>query len=133
MHDYTRICAHVHKQSMAYYSMRLREYGINAGQFPPLVCACENPGLTQEQIAEKTRTDKSTVAKMIKQLVEGGWIRRRPHPDDKRSNLIFPTDKALTLYPTIAEEKRKWHEALTADLTDAERMVLWMLLEKLKA
>lgn len=130
-YDYTRICAHVHKQSMIFFGNTLKEFGINAGQFPPLMCVCEYPGLTQEQIAEQTKTDKSTVAKMIKQLMEAGLIVRKGNPDDKRSYHIFPTRKALKIYPGIAEKKRRWHESLTRNLTGAEKAILGMLLDKL--
>lgn len=132
MYDYTRICAHVHRQSLIFFGGKLREFGINAGQFPPLMCICDHPGFTQDQIADEVRIDKSTVAKVIKQLIESGFVRREENPADKRSYFVFPTEKARETYPKIAEEKRRWHESLLENLTEAEREVLRMLFEKLK-
>ena len=131
-YDYTRTFAHIYRQSVVFYAARLKELGLNGGQLPHLLCVCDHPGLTQEQIAEKTRTDKSTVTKMLKQLVEMDLVERRGNADDRRSYNVFPTQKALAIYPIIAAEKRRWHEALTRDLTDTEREILRLLLEKLR-
>lgn len=129
--DYTMLFAHVHKQSNIFLADRLKELGVNVGQFPHLMRVCATPGLTQDEIAEKTRTDKSTVAKMLKQLDGAGFVTRKGNPGDKRSLLVFPTQKALDVYPAIMKEKRRWHEKLTGGLTATERHVLDMLLAKI--
>ncbi|MCC8189124.1 MAG: MarR family transcriptional regulator [Planctomycetes bacterium] len=130
--DYTYHCAHVHKQSNIFLATRLKQLGLNVGQFPHLMCVCSNPGLTQDQIALKTKTDKSTVAKMVKQLVDAGFLTRKDNTEDKRSYFVFPTQKALDAYPEIAAEKRKWHAILTSNFTDTERKIFDLLLVKLK-
>jgi Transcriptional regulators len=129
--DYTMIFAHLHKQSNIFLAPRLKELGINVGQFPHLLCVCDKPGIMQDEIAVRTKTDKSTVAKMIRQLVDAGFVTRHENIDDRRSHLVFPTKKALAVYPRIAEEKCVWHASLTATLTEAERQILAMLLAKI--
>ena len=130
--DYTMIFAHVHKQANMFLANRLKELGINVGQFPHLMCLCDHPGITQDEIAERTKTDKSTVAKMVRQLADAGFVRRCENAHDKRSHFVFPTQKALDIHPAIAREKRKWHAELTKNLTPAERSVLDMILTKLR-
>lgn len=129
--DYTMIFAHLHKQSNLFLANRLKELGINIGQFPHLMCVCDNPGLTQDEIAVKTKTDKSTVAKMIRQLVDAGFLRRKDNAGDKRSHFVFPTRKALAIRPAIAKEKQKWHAELTGALTEAERHIFAILVQKI--
>lgn len=129
--DYTMIFAHLHKQSNIFLAPRLKEMGINVGQFPHLLCVCEKPGITQDEIAVRTKTDKSTVAKMMRQLVDAGFVTRHENIDDRRSLLVFPTKKGVAVYPRIAEEKRQWHNSLTENLTDVERQVLGMTLAKI--
>ena len=129
--DYTMTFAHLHKQSNIFLANRLRELGINVGQFPHLMCVCGHPGITQDEIATRTKTDKSTVAKMVKQLAELGFVKRKDNPEDQRSYFVFPTAKALRVYPAIAKEKRRWHDVLLGNLTPAERQILDLLLAKL--
>ena len=131
--DYTYIFAHIHKQSNIHLAPGLKEYGVNVGQFPHLMCVCDNPGLTQDEIAVKTRTDKSTVAKMIKQLVDSGFVRRSDNAEDKRSHFVFPTARALKIYPLIVREKRKWHDLLMSNFTQTERQIFDVLLAKLSS
>lgn len=129
--DYTYIFSHVHKQASIHLAPRLKELGVNVGQFPHLMCVCNNPGITQDEISVRTKTDKSTVAKMIKQLLDAGFVKREDNADDKRSHFVFPTQKALRIYPAIVKEKQDWHDTLTRSLTSEERQIFDLLLAKL--
>lgn len=129
--DYSKMFAHLHKQSNLFFAERFKDLGISAGQFPYLLVVCDNPGLTQDEIAAKTRTDKSTVAKMVGQLEKTGFLRRKENPDDGRSRCVFPTARGLETYPAIAKEKEAWHALLLENFTETEKLVLDILLQKL--
>lgn len=130
-YDYTRACASVARQSLAFHSASLADTKLGGGHLAYFLCIYDNPGITQEGVAEKTRTDRSTVAKMLRQLVDDGFIVRRIAETDRRAYNLFVTKKGNAIHGQAIESVRKWNEHLTKNLTDAEKIVLGMLLDKL--
>ncbi len=52
--------------------------------------------LTQYQLAEKLRLEKSTVSRLVQSLVERGWVERTSNPDNRREVLLALTDAGYT-------------------------------------
>ncbi|MCC8180432.1 MAG: MarR family transcriptional regulator [Planctomycetes bacterium] len=132
MYDYTRVFAMVHRQSFIHYSKELEAFGLSCGQFMYVLHICENPGSNQEQLSEETRIDKGTVAKMLRQLEDAGFVERRICAEDKRAYSLYPTAKARKVYPQLKAMIDNWHDRVLGCLTDTEKVVLQMLLEKLR-
>lgn len=82
------------------------------------------PGASQEELARDLNVNKSTVARHLAVMEEKGYVRREPSPDDRRSLLVFPTEKALALKDQLHDILRTWSAYLTADFTPEERETL---------
>lgn len=95
-----------------------------------IVCICEKPGYTQDELSQQLIIDKSTVTKVLSQLEAIGFITKTKSSNDRRAFNIFPTDKALTIYPRILEIKDEWHHRITENLSDIECDVFERLMEK---
>lgn len=121
----------IYWQSQGYCGKRLKELGITCGQFMYILCICENPGCSQEQVAESTYIDKSTVAKAIQQLLKAGYITRNVSPEDRRVNQLYPTEKAMEVYPKIVQTLKNYNAEYLRGLTDIERDIFMRLLEKM--
>lgn len=52
-------------------------------------------------IAERLFADRPTVTGIIQRLLEKDWIVTKHNPSDKRSYLVFLTDKAISLLHEI--------------------------------
>lgn len=85
-----------------------------------VTCICECPGLTQDQLASKLQIDKGTVAKTLQQILAFGFITRRNSPRDRRVNQLYPTQKALDIYPQIMETARLWTRHIFSGFTKDE-------------
>lgn len=120
----------LHRQSGIYLDRKLRALDIKVGQFLYLVCICEQPGLSQEQLASLLRIDKGSVARTVKQLVQDGYLRREVCPRDRRQYQLYPTEKAWEAHAHIGEITRQWEQRLVQQLTDIEVEVLKGLLDK---
>lgn len=131
MYDYSRMFSVAHRQAVVFFSRHLEKLDVSGGQFPYLFCIRDHPGLTQDQLAEKTMTDKSTAAKAVRQLVDAGYVERRVSDDDRRAYNLYNTAKAETVYKHIGEAIDLFNTRLTRGLTEVERLLLQMLLEKL--
>ncbi len=121
----------LHRQSDVFLSRKLTEFGLNATQFSYLMCLCEYPGSSQEQLSSLMRIDKGSVSKSIHQLVDLGYINYTVSETDKRQYKLFPSDKTLNLHPVFLQLVMEYERFITRDLTPIETDILRNLLEKL--
>lgn len=75
----------------------------------------ESP-LPPNQIAERLIISRATVTGLIDSLEQRGFVRRRPHPSDRRMLLIEPTDAgrqvANAFRPIVHRHQKGWMEVL---------------------
>ncbi len=130
MKDLSKYVSVTHRRSQIFYTEHLEKLGISSGQFMYIVCVCENSGYTQDELSQQLIIDKSTVAKVLSQLEANGFITKIINSNDRRAFNIFPTDKALAIYPKILEIKDEWHHKITENFSDIECDVFEKLMEK---
>jgi MarR family transcriptional regulator, transcriptional regulator for hemolysin len=71
---------------------RLAAVGLTDATWSPLVHLGEATGaLTQKELAALSGVDASTLVRLIDILAGRGLIERRPHPTDRRTNLVVLT------------------------------------------
>jgi DNA-binding MarR family transcriptional regulator len=58
---------------------------------------------TAVTIAQRLDMDKPTISGIINRLVEKGFVKKYPHPNDKRAQLIRLTDDCLNIIPRLEE------------------------------
>lgn len=81
---------------------QLKEYNITAQQWSVLKDISFYPnGTTPAVIADRLLADRPTVTGIIQRLVQKDWIVTKHNPNDKRSHLVFLTDKASSLIHEI--------------------------------
>lgn len=81
---------------------QLNEYKITAQQWAVLKdISLHSTGTTSAMIAERLFADRPTVTGIIQRLLKKGWIVTKHNPSDKRSHLVFLTDKAILLLHEI--------------------------------
>ncbi|WP_167957995.1 MarR family winged helix-turn-helix transcriptional regulator [Anaerosporobacter faecicola] len=121
------------RKSQVYYGNELADLDISTGQYMFIVSICENAGLSQEELGEKIGINKSTVAKVIAQLKQDGYVVREVDELDKRGYKLYPTEKAKDVYPKIVEILDQWKEYLVMGLTDEEITTLLTLMTKVES
>lgn len=72
------------------------EIGLSAPHAYMLRSICQQPGLTQQQIANELHLEKSTVTRFVDTLIEKRLIRRE-QGEDNRQNLLVPTNAGIQL------------------------------------
>ena len=96
-----------------------------------VLAICGRPGMTQDEISRELCLNKSTVARALTQLEERGYVKREQKPDDKRSVLVFPTDKMTEILPTVKEITDKWNEMLSEDIPSDQLEIFVSVLNKM--
>lgn len=114
--------------AMLYRERELAGTGLAGCHTPYLLTLYRRPGITQEELAREVNVNKSTVTRQLAAMEKENYIRREPSPDDRRSMLVYPTEKAYALRDRLSEILRTWSGYLTADFTDEERETLSRLM-----
>ena len=58
-----------------------------------LACLALSGELAQNELAMQLRIEPSTLVRVLDRMERDGWIVRRPSPQDRRKNIIHPTEK----------------------------------------
>ena len=111
----------------------LREDGVGTAEIDLIHALRHNPGCTQAKLAEILHADKAAIARRTKNLEAKGFLVRKDAPDDRRSQLIFPTERATKLKSSKAEIEASFYEYLTGTLTREEAAIFARLLDRLYA
>ncbi len=109
----------------------LREEGIGTAEIDLIHALRHNSGCTQARLAELLHADKAAIARRTKNLEAKGFIIRKDDPNDRRSQLLYPTEKAEATKSSKAEIEASFYEYITSVLTDEEAKDFAVLLNKL--
>ncbi len=98
--------------------------GVTPGQFPILMTLWNEDGITQRELVERLEIEQATIANTLSRMVRDGLIERKPHPTDKRAQLLFLTDKAKSLEEQVVSAAQESDEALFTGFRRFERELL---------
>ena len=109
----------------------LREKDVGTAEIDLIHALRHHPGCTQAVLAELLHADKAAIARRTKNLEAKGYLVRRDAPNDRRSQLLYPTEKAESLRSSKAEIEASFYEYLTAALSQEEAAAFAATLHKL--
>ena len=101
--------------------LTMREEGVGTAEIDLIHALRHHPGCTQAQLAELLHADKAAIARRTKNLEGKGYLTREDAPNDRRSQLLFPTEKAEGLRNAKAESESAFYDYLMAGLEDEDR------------
>jgi DNA-binding MarR family transcriptional regulator len=87
--------------------------------------------LSTKALATALNLDASTVTRQIAALETGGYVDRRPDPNDRRSSTILLTAEGRRMMDGVEQERRQGIEALVDAWDDREKAALGRVLNKL--
>ena len=94
-------------------------------------------GISVSELADLARVRKQTMAQAVEQLEDMGYVERRPNPRDRRSRLVFLTERGASVKPvthaTAARVVQDWAGLTSPEELETLRATLLHLLAKLRA
>jgi DNA-binding MarR family transcriptional regulator len=94
-------------------------------------------GITVSELAELAGVRKQTMAQAVDQLERSGYVERRPNPGDRRSRLVFLTERGASVPPithaAAARVEERWAQLTGPDEIEALRASLLRLLAELRS
>ena len=110
----------------------LEPFGLKGYHARYLIEIGANPGISQDQLAQKLQVDKSNIARQVAFLEENGYLQRQPSPTDKRVQQLFATEKAQELMLPLKAETDRWEQQLFGVLDQEELQTFGALLARLR-
>jgi DNA-binding MarR family transcriptional regulator len=108
------------------------QIGLHSGQVFVLLELWRKDGLRQIDLANRLGVSTPTVNKVILGLISSGLVSRVRLENDARSTRIFLTDAGLSMQEAVETQWHELEENTVAGLTEAERLILYELLMKMK-
>lgn len=110
----------------------MNEINLHSGQVFVLVALWKQDGQSQIELSKNLNLAPPTVNKMVKNLVESGFIRSQRDTKDTRIVRIFLTEKGNNCKNLIEEQWVKLEVQTLSNLTETEKLILFDLFGKLK-
>ena len=132
MNSITKSMSDIIRCQMRHRADYMEQFGLKGCHANYILALCEEPGISQEQLAKRIYANKSNIARQIAVLEENGYVYRENDAADKRTLHVYPTERALGLLPLIREKQDEWDNFVTKDLTEEEIAQACAVLQKVK-
>lgn len=113
-----------------YRDGKLKGTGLSGSQSVYVSVLCSNPGITQEQLAQRLHVNRSSVTHQMTLLEKGGFITRCRNASDRRTIEVYPTEKMEAMLPALQDIYMQWRAALTDHMPEKEVEMLESLLSE---
>lgn len=112
----------------------LREFGFGRAHHRVVHFVARNPGISVAELLDILQITKQSLARVLKQLVETGFIQQQQGAQDRRQRLLFTTEKGMKLFNKLREpQSRRIKNALEGldarDRAGAERFLSFLINE----
>ena len=85
----------------------LEEIGFGRAHHRVLHFIDRKPGLTVAELLDLLKITKQSLARVLKQLVDGGYVEQRPGPVDRRQRELYLTDAGSALIGSLREPQSR--------------------------
>ncbi|MGV1750774.1 MarR family winged helix-turn-helix transcriptional regulator [Agrobacterium sp. CG674] len=120
----TYLSAQLAKTFSSALNARARALGFSRGQFPVLLELWCEDGLTQRQLLDRVDVEQATLANTLARMERDGLIERKPHPRDRRAQIIELTAKGRGLEETAISASMATDDAVLVGFLRFERQLL---------
>lgn len=112
----------------------LKEYGFGRAHHRVVHFVARNPGISVAELLDILQITKQSLARVLKQLVETGFIQQQQGAQDRRQRLLYATGKGMELFNKLREpQSRRIKNALKGldarDRAGAERFLSFLINE----
>jgi DNA-binding MarR family transcriptional regulator len=126
-----KLNAAVHRNLQCLFNDKLKGIDIGCGQYDFFYVISLYEGITQKELSERLYINKSTTAKVIKNLSAKGYIRREKDAQDRRFERLYLTEKGRGITKEIHKTFLDVVAITTKDLSEDEIALTAVVLRKI--
>lgn len=114
--DLNRYVSIMDRLMKMYYEHGLSDFEIGCGQQFYVEYIYDHPGTSAQEMVEYIRVDKATLTKVVKKLVQIGYIKVTEDEKDRRIRHLYLTNLAIPAAKRIKEIHNSFYETLCMDI-----------------
>lgn len=126
------LLAKSYQRGFALFKKPLEKYNLTPKQFSLLAFLWKQDGLSQVELSDKCQIDRTTVGGLLDRLESQSYVKRLPHPEDRRAYLICLTDTGKALQENLLAIAWEVSNVFAAKLSADEIETLKRILSKLR-
>jgi len=113
----------------------LQAQGISLARFAVLaqLLRTDPHRLTPSELAQRCGVTRATVTGLIDGLERSGWVRREVHPEDRRSTIIYLTDRGNSFLGSILPDHAAHIARMIENIPEADLLILEATLDRVEA
>ena len=106
--------------------------GLYSGQAVLLSILSRQDGLTHSQVADKLEISPAAATKVIKRMVQAGYLRRQVDPSDERVSRVYLEEQGRTVSAEVNRTFGELDSVLFQDLSVSDLELLRDLLTRMR-
>lgn len=114
-------------------SYYFEQYQLTLSQAKALLGVRRWQGIRQVDLADFMDIQPISLARLLDQLAENGWIERRPDPTDRRAFQLFLTPAAAPIVKVITAASAEFQRKALDGLTPEQQQALFAGLNQVRA
>ncbi|MGE3067013.1 MAG: MarR family winged helix-turn-helix transcriptional regulator [Hyphomicrobiaceae bacterium] len=115
-----------------YIDQRARTHGMTRAQWAVLVRLDRVEGQMQAELAEALEIQPISLARLVDRLCDQELVERRPHPTDRRANLLYLTAQGRKVLERMAPLGEEVSSEVLASFTRNDVAALYRALQQIK-
>lgn len=112
-------------------SLNAKEIGLNGMHVRCLSYITKMESCTANQLSLSLGRDKAQIARLVKDMIEKGWLTKQPDPQDKRSQLLLLTETGKALSREIKQNHQQIQQRMLKNLSDSQKSKLLSMLDQM--
>lgn len=108
------------------------QYNLTLAQARALLGVHRWQGIRQVDLADFLEIQPISLARLLDQLTESGWVERRPDPQDRRAFQLYLTPAAAPIVTAIKKASREFEGRALAGFSEDQKAALFMGLSRLR-
>jgi MarR family transcriptional regulator, transcriptional regulator for hemolysin len=120
------------KNIIRFLSANIKNFDITPEQWTVLKRLSENDGINQKELAIKAEKDQPTVTRILDILERKELIIKKKNKEDRRSFILFITDKGIAVKEELSPVIEKlWEEKILTGISEEDLKVYRSVLVKM--
>lgn len=106
-------------------------FGLSVTEWRVIAVLGRYPGLSANEVAQRTAMDKVAVSRAVARLLDSGRLERDTHGDDRRRSVLRLSREGQRVFDEVAPMALAFEQRLLQGMSAEERALLFGLLDRL--
>ncbi len=111
--------------------LKLAGISLSKEQWSIMAALWKEDGITQQTLADATYRDRPGTTRLLDNLEKEGYVERRPHESDRRTNLIYLTSKGKKIESKVVKALNETIATVTRNISDEQINILRLTFDQI--